>query len=169
MALHNIKSRNLETLTARPGDVVYVSDKQQVFYVLPSGEKMLLPGGTVRETVPVAGPAGRDGQSIVGPRGERGEKGECGPIGPRGEIGPAGRDGKSIIGPPGEKGDTGPAGRDGIIRVALNLEAEARLDELEKKLDALLSATWKNKEYVAFIRKQALDHIAQLRAEGKIR
>ena len=75
------------------------------------------------------GPAGRDGQSIVGPQGERGLPGLPGRdgidgksiVGPQGPPGLPGRDGESIVGPPGERGPpgepgksiVGPPGRDG--------------------------------------------------------
>ena len=67
------------------------------------------------------GPAGRDGQSIVGPQGERGLQGVPGRdgidgksiVGPQGPPGPPGRDGESIVGPPGERGPQGERGPPG--------------------------------------------------------
>jgi hypothetical protein len=64
--------------------------------------------------VPIPGPPGPAGISIIGPRGYTGPPGETGPMGRRGIQGPAGPPGASgAPGAKGETGATGPAGPEG--------------------------------------------------------
>lgn len=58
------------------------------------------------------GPAGKDGESIVGPKGDPGNDGQS-IVGPRGPQGERGDPGESIVGPRGLKGDTGDRGERG--------------------------------------------------------
>lgn len=155
MAIRSVKTAAVGSVKANPGDVIYDNQTTLSYFVVQDGARICLNDLMTGNIPRAAGPAGRDGQSIVGPQGDKGERGEKGEQGERGETGPrgvTGADGKDGL--PGEKGDTGAAGRDGVVYHDLQPEHLALVQEIKFKLDALLDQNQKGQQYIEWLKAQ---------------